>query len=205
MHLTSLWNLLIHCHTSRRYLSVECQVMGVYLEPQSPQKIFVENGELQKVAFPLSLHPVPFLRLDDGRMAVLYIILRNLALVDFRFLLKEVHRVSFLQKCGTLIFFICKDTQYRFLLPHCLSSGCENAVTGQFSCDGGGGFAGDEIAVNAEDDFCFLGNDFGSAVRTFAVTEESFIRQLHLAVREALSLSPGHVLGDGTAFLLGEG
>ena len=138
-------------------------------------------------------------------MAVLHIVLRNLALVDLGFLLKEVHRISFLQKCRTLIFFIGEDTQHYFLLPFRFTAGREDAVTGQLFCDGGGGFAGDKVAVNAEDDFCLLGNDFGSAVRPFAVTEETLIRQFHLAVREALSLSPGHVLGDGTALLLGEG
>ena len=54
VHLTGLWNLLMHCHMSRRYLSVDCQVMGVYREPQSPQKTLVENGELLKV---ISLRP----------------------------------------------------------------------------------------------------------------------------------------------------
>ena len=94
MHLTSLWNLSMHCHTKRRYLSVECQVIGVYRAPQSPQKIFVENGELLKVALPLAfapcklyLHPFPFLRLDDGRVAFLNIILRNLTLVDLHLFL----------------------------------------------------------------------------------------------------------------------
>lgn len=55
VHLTSLWNLSVHCHTKRRYLSVECQVMGVYRAPQSPQKIFVENGELLKVVLELGI------------------------------------------------------------------------------------------------------------------------------------------------------
>ena len=48
-------------------------------------------------AFQFILHKVKYLWLNNGRVAVRYIILRNLALVDLLLLCKEVYRVAFLQ------------------------------------------------------------------------------------------------------------
>lgn len=45
----------------------------------------------------LCLDLFPFSRLDDGRMAVLHIILRNLAFVDLGFLGEKIYREGFLQ------------------------------------------------------------------------------------------------------------
>lgn len=66
----------------------------------------------------LYLHSVPFLQLDDGRVAFLHIILRNLALVDLHLFLKEVHRIPLLQKCGTLVFFVGENAFHRSLMPN---------------------------------------------------------------------------------------
>ena len=51
----------------------------------------------------LCLDVFPFPRLDDGRMAVLHIILRNLPFVDLGFLGEEIHRKGFLKQCGAFV------------------------------------------------------------------------------------------------------
>ena len=47
----------------------------------------------------LRLYLLPFPRFDDGRMAVLHIILRNLAFVDLGFLGEKIYRKGFLKQC----------------------------------------------------------------------------------------------------------
>ena len=71
---------------------------------QYGSKVWDSNTEAVGLAlFPLILYKVEYLRRNDSRMTVLYIILRNLALVDFYLFAEKIHREFFLQDATTNI------------------------------------------------------------------------------------------------------
>ena len=61
----------------------------------------------------LRLYMIPFVRVDDGRVAVLNIVLRYLALIDFHFLLEKIHCEAFLKERCALVFLVGEDTLHR--------------------------------------------------------------------------------------------
>ena len=152
----------------------------------------------------LPLYHIPFAGRNDRRVAVLHIVLRNLALVFLHPFGEEVHGKGFLEESIALVLLVGEDTLHCTSLPVLFASWCWNALGNEDFGDAAGGLALNEKAVNLADDLCLLRDDFRQAVRAFAVTEELFVGQADLTVGKALSLAPGDILGDGAALLLGK-
>ena len=66
----------------------------------------------------LRLHLFPFPRLNDGRVAVLYIILGHFSLVDLCFLGEKIHREGFLQQRRAFVLLVPEDALHGGPLPH---------------------------------------------------------------------------------------
>lgn len=152
----------------------------------------------------LCLDLFPFPRLDDGRMAILHIVLRHFALVDLGFLGEEIHRKGFLKQCGAFVFLVLQDALHGSSLPDGLFSGGRDALLRQRGGDGICGFPLRELAVDAFDDLRFFRDDLRQSVGTFAIPQKLTVRDADFPVGEALSLPPGNVFGDAAAFLLGK-
>ena len=75
-------------------------------------------------------------RIDDSLMVALHIVLRDLALVLFCFLLEEVHRELLLQEGVALVLLIGKDTADGTLAPDCLAARGRKFPPRQFLGDG---------------------------------------------------------------------
>ena len=63
------------------------------------------------------LHHIEFQRVDDRRVVVLNIVLRNFTLVDLLLFCKKIYSKFLLQKCVTLVFLVAQNTVYRCLVP----------------------------------------------------------------------------------------
>lgn len=154
--------------------------------------------------FHLHLNLLPFPGFDDGRVAVLHIVLGDLSLIDLGFLGEEIHRKRLLKQSGALVLFVPQDALHGGSLPDGLFSGGRDALLRQHGGNGIGGFPLKELAVDAFDDLRFLRDDLRQSVGTFAVAQELAVRDADLTVGEPFSLSPGDILGNGAAFLLGK-
>ena len=95
-------------------------------------------------ALQLSLHQLPFGGIDDGRVAVLHIILRHLALVFLLFLGEKIHRERLLQKGVTFILLVFQNALHRARRPAFLPSGGGYPLPGEKTCNGTGGLAAEE-------------------------------------------------------------
>lgn len=87
------------------------------------------------------LNQLKHLRLDDGFVVALHIVLRDLALVLFCFLLEEVHRELLLQERIAFVLFISKDAADGALAPDCLAARSRQFPLRQLLCDGVAGQA----------------------------------------------------------------
>ena len=154
--------------------------------------------------FQFHLNLLPFPGFDDGGMAVLHIILRDLSLIDLGFLGEEIHRKRLLKQCGAFVLFIPQDALHGGSLPDGLFSGSRDTLIRQHGGDGIGGFSLKELAVDAFDDLRFLWDDLRQSVGTFAITQELAVRDADLTVGEPFPLSPGDIFGDAAAFLLSQ-
>lgn len=152
----------------------------------------------------LCLNLFPFPRLDDGRMAVLHIILRNLAFVDLGFLGEEIHRKGFLKQCGAFVFLVSQDALHGSSLPDGPLAGSGDSLLRQHGGNGVGGFALKKFTVDTPDDLRLLRNDLRQTIHAFAIAQKLAVRDADLPVGEALSLPPGNIFGDAAAFLLGK-
>ena len=152
----------------------------------------------------LRLHLFPFPRLNDGRVAILHIVLRRFALVDLGFLGEEIHRKGFLKQCGAFVFLVPQGALHGGSLPNGPLAGSGNPLLRQHGGNGVGGFPLKKFAVDTPDDLRLLRNDFRQTIRTFAIAQKLAVRDADFPVGEALSLPPGNIFGDAAAFLLGK-
>ena len=152
--------------------------------------------------FQLRLHLLPLPRLDDGRVAVLHIILGYFSLVDLCFLGEKIHREGFLQQRRAFVLLVTEDAFHGGPLPHGFLAGSGNPLLRQHGGNGVGGFPLEQLPVDAPDDLRFLRHDLRQSVGTFAVAQELAVRDADLAVGEPLPLSPGDIFGDAAALFL---
>ena len=152
----------------------------------------------------LCLDVFPFPRLDDGRVAVLHIVLGDLSLIDLGFLGEEIHRKRLLKQSGAFVLFIPQDALHGGSLPDGLFSGGRDALLCQRGGDNICGFPLKELAVDAFDDLRFFRDDLRQSIDTFAVAQELAVKDADLTVGEPFPLSPGGILGNGTALLLSQ-
>lgn len=154
--------------------------------------------------FQFHLNLFPFPGFDDGRVAVLHIVLGNLPLIDLGFLGEEIHRERLLKQSGALVLFVPQDALHGGSLPDGLFSGGRDALLRQHGGNGIGGFPLEELAVDAFDDLRFLRDDLRQSVGTSAVTQELAVGDADFTVGEPFPLSPSDILGNGAAFLLSQ-
>ena len=152
----------------------------------------------------LRLHLLPLPRLDNGRVAVLHIILGHFSLVDLCFLGEKIHREGFLQQRRAFVLLVPEDALHGGPLPHGFLARSGNPLLRQHGGNGVGGFPLEQLPVDAPDDLRFLRHDLRQSVGTFAIAQELAVRDADLPIGEALSLPPGDIFGDAAAFLLGK-
>ena len=152
----------------------------------------------------LLLHQIEGLRADDGLVVTLHIVLRHLPGVLDLLLGDEVLREHLLQQSVTLVFLVCQNAQDNAFAPDGLAAGRRDAVGSQVVGDGIGGVAPQELCVNAADNLRLFFVDHQVAVRPPVVAQESAEGHRNLAVGKALALTPGAVLGNAAALLLGQ-
>lgn len=138
-------------------------------------------------------------------MAVLNEILRHFALVDLPFLCEEVDREALLKQSATLVFFVCEDALNGRALPFLPTTRSGDAFLGEQFGNVSACSAAHEKAINAADQFRFLGDHFRDVVFAFLISDKGFIRQADLAIGEAFSLAPCDVFRNGAAFFLCKG
>ena len=149
-----------------------------------------------------NMHLFPLPRLDNGRMAVLHIILGHFSLVDLCFLGEKIHREGFLQQRRAFVLLVPEDALHGGPLPHGFLAGSRDSLLRQHGGNGVGGFSLEQLPVDAPDDLRFLRHDLRQSVGTFAVTEELSVGNADLAVGEPLPLSPCDIFGDTAALFL---
>ena len=152
----------------------------------------------------LSLDNIELVRLDNGLVAFLDIILLDLALVDFPLFIEEINRIAFLKECCPLIFLIREYALHHAGPPLAFAGGRWDAVSGESLGNGVAGLALHEKSVDAADDLGLVFHHLWEPVRPLPVAEELLVGKVDLAVREPLALAPGDVLRKGATLLLGQ-
>ena len=71
----------------------------------------------------LPLNHLEGIRVDDGLMVVLHIVLRDFALIDFLFLCQVIDGIGLLKESAALVFLVRQDAFDRRGIPLGLSSG----------------------------------------------------------------------------------
>lgn len=79
----------------------------------------------------LRLHLRPLPQLDNGRVAVLYIILGHFSLIDFGFLGEKIHREGFLQQRRAFVLLVPEDALHGGPLPHGFLAGSGDSLLRQ--------------------------------------------------------------------------
>ena len=148
------------------------------------------------------LYQFKHLRLDDGFVVALHIVLRNFTLVDLFLFGEEIHRVAFLQEGITFVLLVGEDAANCSCVPFVLAARRFDAVGGQSGGNAMRRHALQEHTVNAADDDCLVLIQNQIAVRPPVVAEEPLEGHGDLSVCKTFSLSPGAVLRNAPAFLL---
>ena len=104
----------------------------------------------------LVLHLIKDRGADDGFVAVLHIILRDLALVYLRLFREEIHGIAFLQERVPLIFFVDEDALDRAGVPFLLTRRCPHPFFRKPPGYGIRGMPLQEQPVYPADDFCLF-------------------------------------------------
>ena len=153
----------------------------------------------------LLLNSLPLFRGNNSRVAFLDEVLWDLTLVDLYLLGKVIHREGLLKKCRTFVFFIGEDAFNRCNTPFFASGGRWNTLGGKFIGNRPSGLSSHKIAVNTAHIYglCFV--DDKRSVFAFVVSKEMLVCKADLAIRCTFAFAPGYVLGNGSAFLLGDG
>ena len=152
----------------------------------------------------LPLDHLKGLRVDDGLVVVLHIVLRNLTLIGFHLLGQEVLAEGFLQQSIAFVLLVRQDALDGGLAPLVLACRCRDAFIGQRLGDAVRRHPFEKHAVDALDNFGLLRVDHQISILTSVVAEEPFEGNRDLAVCKSLSLAPCAVLRNGPAFFLRE-
>ena len=150
----------------------------------------------------LHLNRFPFGRLNDGRVAALYIVLGDFTFVDLHGFCEKIHGVGLLQECRALVFFIGENAIDGLGLPLGFAARGGDAFGFQQLADVADGFSSHEQSVDSPDNLGLLRINLRQTIRSLAITQELFIGHADLAVSEPLPLSPGNIFRNGSAFLL---
>ena len=144
------------------------------------------------------------LRIDDGLVVVLHVVLRDLTLIGSHLLGQEVLAEGLLQQGIALVLLVRQDALDGGLASLVLACRCRDAFVGQRLGDAVRRHALEEHAVDAFDHLGLLRVDYQIPIFASVVAEEPFEWDCDLAVCKTLSLAPCAVLGNGPAFFLRE-
>ena len=138
-------------------------------------------------------------------MAVLYIILRNDAVVGNSLLVEEIHRIGLLQESVTNVLLIGKNLFQRTLQPVGISCSCLDTVRFQALSNLKQACAIQILSVNSHDDLRFFRDDDQISFIILCIAKEAVVIDLHFSCLVAELQSQFYILGKGLAFLLCKG
>lgn len=164
----------------------------------APAVISLRPGRHQR------LHHLESLTVDDGLVIVPNVVLRDLALVGLFLLCEEIDRLGLLKERVALVLLIREDAVDVAGVPMILPAWRGYPFFRQRGSYLERRLPKQKHPVDPLDQLRLFGVDHEVAVGPHVVVEEPFERNGHLAVSEPLSLTPGAVLRDRTAFFLGK-
>jgi len=153
----------------------------------------------------LQLNAFEFCRRDDRVMTVLDVVLLDFAFVHLFLLLEEIDGIGLLELGRTPVLFVCQYGHDGRVLPFLSAGRRGHAHLGKQDGDLMRALALKIAAVYEPDDLRLFFDDLRQTVLSLLIAEEMLVGEGDLAVRSALALAPGHVLGDIPAFFLGDG
>ena len=107
---------------------------------------------------------VKYLLRDNRRMAVLDIVLGNLSLIRFLFLLKKIYCERLLQQGVSFILFIRQNGFHRAALPFLLACGRGDSLSRQTGGNAGGRLSVQKHAIDLTNDFCLILHDLHRSI-----------------------------------------
>ena len=119
---------------------------------------------------------------NDGLMVVLYIILRDNAVVLHPGLVQEIGGIGFLQESVADVFLIAENLVDGAGVPFGFASACQNAVPLQTGSDLVHTVSFQILPVNAFDHFGLGGINDQMAFRVLRIAEKPIVIDLHLSV-----------------------
>ena len=150
------------------------------------------------------LHPHENVSRNDGLMVVLYIILRDNAVVLHPGLVQKIGGIGFLQESVADVFLIAENLVDGAGVPFGFASACQNAVPLQTGSDLVHTVSFQILPVNAFDHFGLGGINDQMAFRVLRIAEKPIVNDLHLSVLVAELQTQLHILAQRLTFLLGQ-
>ena len=153
----------------------------------------------------LRLHHLEGFRGDDGGMALLHEVARDLPGVLHHLLREEVRRECLLDAGAACVLLVGEDSIDGGGIPLGSPRDRQDASLGQFLGDGAGSQPLDEQPEDEPHGLGLLLVDGKVAVLPFVVAEETGVAHGEFAVSELFSQSPSHVLRNAPRLLLAKG
>ena len=153
----------------------------------------------------LCLHQLPFLRFNNGRVAVAYIVLGHLTLVALHLFLQEIYCKGLLEDRIALVFFVLQNTLHCGDRPLCFAAGCGDTLCCENLGNGAGGLALHKHCVDPLHNGSLFRYDFRCPILTLAVAKEGPVGHRYFAISKSFPLTPCDILGNGSAFFLCQG
>ena len=143
------------------------------------------------------LHQVECFRSDDCLMVAFHVVLRDLTLILFYFLLQKVHRETFLQQRVTLVLFVREYIVDRSGAPLVFAHRRFDSLLRKLLGNGVRCHSTEEHFKNRLHNLCLFGIDYNLPGFLILVqAQERTIGKADLAVRNPFALTPGDVFGN---------
>ena len=122
------------------------------------------------------LYQLELVRVNDGRVAVLHIVLWNRAVILHRLLRQEIRRIGFLKQSAAFVLFVFQDAAHRTFVPLFLSAWRRSAFFRQPLGDCLRRKASDEQAVDTLDHLGLILIDDHRPILALLVSEEPAVK-----------------------------
>ena len=140
---------------------------------------------------------------NNCRVAVVYIVFRELALVLHAFAGEDVLNVRLLQERVADVFLVLKHTLNRAVGPLLTAADCSDSVCLQVFTDFSDAVANEISGKDAPDDSGLLLVDLRLTVWASFVTEETLILIVDLTLFKVPAMPPTHISAEGLTLRLG--
>jgi len=150
------------------------------------------------------LHDIEHRWFNNRHMMIFYQILRKLSCILYWFFGEYIGNVGFLYKDITFIFFVSQYMSHRWLMPFCISLNRLDALFFKVIAYAVDTLSIQESCVYVYHYFCFFGNYFGFAVRSFSVSEEASVHHRNLSDLIPFTPTIFYIITDWFAFCLRE-